>query len=198
MLLSFSIGTFLTNYEVICRKLWYILTYSTVRKQTKMIAELVNGDYSWIWSKPFLLFALQASDHQQALHFFLKHSAHQVLPHQPCKALHRSPISRGTFLTRTTTTRASATRRPFTAPTLAPVPLHQWMWLSNRLTVLAQCCTILRLCSKSLKWPTIGFTRSTSRSGLILWCWGKEVGRIWITDMSWAFVCYSKCLLFRP
>ena len=41
MLLSFSIGTFLPNYDVTNRKLYYTLTYSIVWKRTK-----------WEWNIP--------------------------------------------------------------------------------------------------------------------------------------------------
>ena len=39
MLLSFSIGTFLTNYDITDRKLYYTLFYSIVQKQTYLRAE---------------------------------------------------------------------------------------------------------------------------------------------------------------
>ena len=45
LLLSVSIGTFLTNYDVTKRKLLYILTYSTVQKRTEMREKYSNGDY---------------------------------------------------------------------------------------------------------------------------------------------------------
>ena len=44
MLVSLSIGTFLTNYDIY-RKLQKPLIHSSVRKQTKKRVELTNGDY---------------------------------------------------------------------------------------------------------------------------------------------------------
>ena len=47
MLLSFSIGTFLTNYDVTIRKQEKGLIYSIVRKTTFWEQKLVNGYYYW-------------------------------------------------------------------------------------------------------------------------------------------------------
>ena len=45
MLLSLSIWTFLTNYDITCRKLNHLLLYSIVQKRLKIRAKQANGDY---------------------------------------------------------------------------------------------------------------------------------------------------------
>ena len=67
MLLSFSIGTFLTNYDITYRNLQCILTYSIVQKWTKQERNNPIETTSWLFAKveiPFFSVLRQDALHE--------------------------------------------------------------------------------------------------------------------------------------